>query len=243
MSEALSREDNPWRKLPKQPPYVLMSDDVAFVRHHNRIASPKHRIQENSLPEPFIGNPNSAKLVLLNLNPGHDGSVETDHGRPEIKDAIFDNLYQRHTEYPFYAFNPAFGKTTEFEQTGVAKYWRERTIRLQEATGLADAAFAKKIFVIEWFPYPSENWFCTAEKYEKTRNSLCPSQDYNFQLALSFVADPRVIVLGMRSKRYWVAVDERFERVPFLNSCQNTRLTPRNMEPGLFDKIVKLMTG
>ena len=208
---------------------MLTSDDVAFVRHHNRLASPKHRIQENSLPEPFIGNPNSAKLVLLNLNPGHDGSVETDHGRPEIKDAIFDNLYQRHAEYPFYAFNPAFGKTTEFEQTGVAKYWRERTIRLQEATGLADAAFAKKMFVIEWFPYPSENWFCTAEKYEKTRNSLCPSQDYNFQLALSFVDDPRAIVLGMRSKRYWVEHGTGFIRQDCQTDDGVARLLPEHL--------------
>jgi len=240
MSEAFSRENNPWRMLSKQPPYVLESD-FGFVRQHNKLVSPKYSIQENSLPEPFIGNPKSAKLILLNLNPGHKDRVKADHGRPEIKEAIFRNLLQEHSEYPFYAFNPAFGKTAEFEQTGVAEWWRKRTRRLQEATGLADPTFAKKIFVIEWFPYPSENWFYTAKKFAETRKPLCPSQNHSFQLARAFLSDQRVIDLGMRSKDYWVAVDKRFERVTFLNSHRNTCITPGNMEPGLFDKIVRLM--
>jgi hypothetical protein len=91
---------------------------------------------------------------------------------------------------------------------------------------LSKCNLCEKILVIEWFPYASETWFYTAEKYEKARNSLCPSQDYRFQLALSFVDDPQVIVLGMRSKRYWVAVDKRFERIPFLNSCQKHSYHP-----------------
>ncbi len=45
----------------------------------------------NVLPEPFIGDPESAKVVLLNLNPGYDSTVAGDHRRPEIKDAIFRN--------------------------------------------------------------------------------------------------------------------------------------------------------
>ena len=242
MSEAFSRGDNPWRCLPEHPRYVLTADEE-FVQRHNRHAPPKHTIQVNALPEPFIGDPNSAKLVLLNLNPGYKPSVDAHHGRPEIKEAIFRNLRQEQEQekYPFYAFSPTFGKTAEFEQTGVAKWWRKRTHRLQEATGLANAAFAKKIFVIEWFPYPSENWFYTAKKFAATGKPLCPSQAYSFQLARSFLGDDRVVVLGMRSKDYWVIVDKRFEYVPFLNSPQNTCITPGNMERGLFDKIVKLM--
>jgi hypothetical protein len=233
--------DNPWVGLAESKQRHVLESDEDFVQRHNSSARPKYRIQTSSLPEPFIGDPKSAKLILLGLNPGHDGSVGADHGRPEIKDAIFNNLHQRNCDYPFYAFNRVFGKTAGFEQTGVAKWWRKHTHRLQEATGLEDMDFAKKIFVIEWFAYPSENWFFSADKFEKTRTPLCPSQRYNFNLALSFLDDPSVIVLGMRARRYWVAVDRRFERVPFLNSHQNTCITPGNMEPGLFDKIVRMM--
>ena len=233
---------SPWLGLAQLGPRYVLASDEEFVRRHNSDAHPKYRIQTNSLPEPFIGNPNSAKLVLLSLNPGHDASVETDHARREIRDAILDNLHQNYGEYPFYAFNPAFGKSAEFEQTGVAKWWRKHTHRLQEATGLGDAPFAKKLFVIEWFPYPSERWFYSAEKFERARTPLCPSQTYSFQLAVSFLGDPAVILLGMRSKDYWVAVDKRFECVPFLNSHQNTCITPGNMQPGLFKEIVKRMT-
>jgi hypothetical protein len=242
MSESFSRDDNPWGCLREQPRYVLESDEE-FVQRHNRRALPKYMIQAHALPEPFIGDVNSAKLVLLNLNPWYKPSVDVHHARPEIKDAIFDNLCQKKDrEYPFYAFNPAFGETAMFKQTGVAEYWRDHTRRLQEATGLADIAFAKKLFVIEWFPYPSENWFYTAKKFAMTREPLCPSQTYSFQLAVSFLGDPSVILLGMRSKDYWVAIDKRFECVPFLNSHQNTCITPGNMQPGLFKEIVKRMT-
>ena len=148
---------------------------------------------------------------------------------------IFDNLRQNQREYPFYAFNPVFC------DTGVAKYWRERTRRLQDATRLDDRTFAKRILVIEWFPYPSERRFYGPDKFEQSRELLCPSQQYSFQLVCSFLTDTRVKVLGMRSKRYWVAVDKRFEKVPFLNSCQNTRITPGNMSSGLFDEIVEIM--
>jgi hypothetical protein len=40
--------------------------------------------------EPFIGDPNTATVVLLNLNPGHCAADEPDHRRPAIKKSIFE---------------------------------------------------------------------------------------------------------------------------------------------------------
>jgi hypothetical protein len=102
---------NPWLSLdPSAPPYVL-DMDRRFAEPHNAKERPEHRLMLNSIPEPFIGDPKTARLVLLSLNPGHCAADEPDHARPAIKEAIFRNLRQEPQEFPFYAFDPAFHGT------------------------------------------------------------------------------------------------------------------------------------
>jgi hypothetical protein len=137
----------------------------------------------NAIPEPFIGNPETAKVVLLNLNPGHDDTVERHHSCPEIKDAIFRNLRQEPSDYPFYAFDPAF------RGTGVANYWCQYTRALQEEADLDDHEFARRLLVIEWFPYSSANGGLSWRR-------VCESQKYSFQFAKEMLAKADVQVIG-----------------------------------------------
>src|SRR4051812_49253368 len=109
---------NPWLGLdPDCPPYIVETDR-SYIEGHNAEARPEHRLMLNSIPEPFIGDPKTARLVLLSLNPGHRATDESDHRCPAIKKAILRNLRQEQQEYPFYAFNP------DFRDTGVEVYWR-----------------------------------------------------------------------------------------------------------------------
>lgn len=64
--------DNPWASIPDYAPFVLDAD-AALIASFNASASEDHRIRLDVPPEPFLGNL-EANVVLLNLNPGYDGS-------------------------------------------------------------------------------------------------------------------------------------------------------------------------
>jgi hypothetical protein len=83
---------NPWSELPAQSPYVL-DRDLASIDKYNTLRNNDEKIIVESLPEPFIGNPQSARVVLLNLNPGHS---EDDAKAHSDKDGAFDRSMQHH---------------------------------------------------------------------------------------------------------------------------------------------------
>jgi len=216
---------NPWLELNSSgPPYVL-EIDREYVRRHNERSPPEHQLMVNAIPEPFIRDPGTAKVVLLNLNPGYDATVERNHSRPEIRDAIFRNLHGESRAYPFYAFDPAF------RGTGVADYWRKYTRQVQKEAGLDDRTFARRLLVIEWFPYPSTS-------SGLPRRLLCGSQKYSFQLAKEMLAKKGVQVIGTRAQNYWLQADPEFGRVPFLKNPQRPWITRGNMDSSVFDRVV-----
>lgn len=224
---------NPWLDLDRNPSggsYILEMDR-AFIRQYNEKCAgrPEKTIMVKSIPEPFIGCAESARLVLLNLNPGHSKHDEEQHRGLELKEAIFRNLRGECQEYPFYPLNPAFA------QTGVGKWWCDRTDKLRKASGLTAPQFSKKLLVIEWFPYHSTK--CGLG--EKT--DCGGSQRFSHQLAKQMLNKAGVLVLGMKAKNRWVNVDPSFQQVPFLNSLQNASITRGNMKPGLFDSIVNAL--
>jgi hypothetical protein len=225
---------NPWLDLDRNlagGSYILEIDRDFIKRNNDRYASsPEKKIMVTSIPEPFIGCPESARLVLLSLNPGHSEDDEEQHRGVELKEATFRNLRREPQEYPFYPLNPAFA------ETGVGRWWRDHIDKLQKETGLNAPTFAKKLLVIEWFPYHSI-------KCGLGTKPVCGgSQKYSHQLAKQMMLKKEgVVVLGMRAKNHWVNVDPEFEDVPFLNSRQNACITRGNTKPGLFDSILKAL--
>lgn len=64
--------NNPWIELPETPPYIL--------RQYRESTSWRiDAFNGNSIPEPFIGNPATASLILLNLNPSDDPQDPATH--------------------------------------------------------------------------------------------------------------------------------------------------------------------
>jgi hypothetical protein len=217
---------NPWCELnASAPPFILEIDSEYVKRHNNKYAGSERELMVKSIPEPFIGNPNTAKVVLLNLNPGHSQNDEADHRRPDIKNAIFANLRHEGQEYPFYALNPAF------KETGVAEYWRQYTRELQAESGLDDQTFSKRLLVIEWFPYHSA-------KAGLRPGVLCDSQLYSFELAKQMLRKDGVQVVGTRSRHYWVEAGRELNRVLFLKNRQRPWITRRNMDRGVFESML-----
>lgn len=225
MKDGLRPIQNPWLKLlPSDGSYIL-EEDRESVSKFNQVAGTRKKINVESVPEPFIGNPKSATVVLLSLNPGDADADWESHHDGEFRKAMFNNLHQKSQEYPFYPLNPAFA------WTGAGKWWRPRTHELQLESGLDYATLAKKLLVIEWFPYHSK-------KSGLGKTPICESQKYSFQLAKEML-DTRLVVL-MRARKQWLKVDQRSGR----NSLRNPQcgyITRGNTEGDLFDRIVRAL--
>jgi hypothetical protein len=222
--------DNPWLELqPSEDSFVLQMDRECIQKHNEQSRSEKTKFMVRSIPEPFIGDPNSATVILLGKNPGHRSKDEEDHLDKDFKKAIFDNLHHKAQEYPFYPLNP------EFLKTGAGEWWRKHTRELREEPGNIDeATLARRLMVIEWFPYHSIRL--------SPPKTQCRSQQYSFELAKQ-ILDRKLLIVGMRGRKEWMKVDDRFGEIPFLNSPQNVSLTRGNTHGDLFNQIVKALKG
>lgn len=222
---------NPWLELPREPRYVLPCDCSGIASLNQRIAA-KGRgsaINDQSIPEPFIGNPRLATVILLSLNPGDSAEDPNTHRNRQFREALVRNLHHQRQDYPFYALNPAFA------WTGCGKWWRKHLRELLDNDRLEPATVGRRLCVIEWFPYHSLN------AKALPRRPVCPSQDYSFELAKQALEDKQLVV-GMRARKRWTEVDERFASIPYMNSPQNPVVSIRNAGESLFWQIVEALT-
>jgi hypothetical protein len=219
--------ENPWRNFDRKSKSMILSVDREAIEHYNSEKRSKAtRVVKGSIPSPFIGSPSSARLVLLNLNPGHRGSDLEDQKKPNFRKAIVLTLKHELKDYPFYPLNP------KFRHTEAGKWWTKKLDRLREASELNDAILSRMIMVIEWFPYHST-------KCGLPEKPICKSQEYSFYLAKKMFHKPGVITVGMRAMKRWRSADPEFEKVRFLRSNQNPCISRGNMDGRLFDRIIK----
>ena len=85
------RMENPWLQLQPDGPYVLEIDRASIETYHEK-RKPDRRVDPSLIPQPFIGNPWSAKLVLWNLSPGLAEGDAGAHARQDFKEAMLRNL-------------------------------------------------------------------------------------------------------------------------------------------------------
>ncbi len=217
---------NPWLNLPSKSDYILEIDRKDVLRYNGSRHKEDRKIILKTIPEPFIGNPRLAKVVLLNLNPGYSKEDLATHRDDEFKEAIFHNLHHERQRFPFYPLNP------KFEWTGAGKWWLPRTCELLKA-GLDLETIAEGLLVIEWFPYHST-------RAELPIEPFCCSQEYSFSLAKKMLEDGRLVV-GMRSKRRWARVCEKLGRVPYLKNPRCGHISRKNAGEELLAKIVRAL--
>jgi hypothetical protein len=221
--------DNPWLTLdPLGSSYILGVDRAEIEGHNERMRDSTRRVIVKSIPEPFIGSPESARVVLLGLNPGHsEDDQETYRGNTEFRNTMFRNLRHESQPYPFYPLNPTF------RRTGAGRWWYARTRQLREESGIGDQAVSDKLMVIEWFPYHSRSFTLRWER--------CGSQAYSFQLAKEMLEKGRLVVL-MRARKLWTEVDSRFGDVQSLKNPQCGFIS-RGNTGGWFNQILEALTS
>lgn len=214
--------DNPWLNLPATAPYVL-TIDREHIDKHNHACRTDTQIITGSFPQPFIGDPARARVVLLALNPGHSDLDEQDHqANEDFRHDMRLNLRHELGEHPFYPLNP------KFLRTGAGKWWMTATKALQEA-GISIPTLAERLMVIEWLPYHSLR-FAMPKK-------LLPSQEYSFNLAKQMMGNNKLIV-RMRSRKQWTGVHPDFERMSALSNPRCAHISRGNTKEDLFDRIL-----
>ena len=221
---------NPWLNLPAQPPFVLPGDGGSLTALSRKIAavgSNDCAINLDSLPEPFIGNPETATVLLLNLNPGDDPDDARAHADPAFREALIRNLRHGAQEYPFYPLNPAL------RWTACGTWWTKHVRELLEHRLLDRLRVAQRLCVVEWFPYHSKRGRMLPD------NLVCQSQQYCFEIVRKAIGSK--LIVGMRSRQKWAYVDARLASVPYLRNFQAPYISVGNTGHPLFGQIVEAL--
>jgi hypothetical protein len=218
--------ENPWLDLPDQNPYVLELDKPSIARYSSRFVG-DGSINTESIPEPFIGNPGTATVLLLNLNPGDSPDDVKIHQHPAFRKAMFTNLRHAEQEYPFYALDP------ELDWSPCAVWWNKALGNLLREKGLDRTTISQRLCVIEWFPYHSRRG------RHLPLTQVCPSQSYSFDLAQQSLGGKLIIL--MRSLRRWANVDPRFAQIPHLNNPMCSVISRNNTPEGVYDQVVEAL--
>ena len=214
--------NNPWKNLVKTNGEYIADCDKEFIPCFKKKLQGDYALKLNVTPGPFTGDLKNAKVYLLNLNPGYENNdikFTKLYGKDLIK-----NLSQKFDKYPFFDLNPLY------KGTGGYSYWNNKLSHFIEDVGLETTA--KKVSVIEYFPYHSY-------KYKKV-NCILPSQEYSFSVIRKAMADKKIIIL-MRSVRIWyeaIPELEKYKNKYILNSPQNVKVSPKNLGSGDYKKII-----
>jgi hypothetical protein len=219
------RIQNPWTDIQRDGRFVLEIDREDVEHYNEKKLKPHHKVDTSLIPEPFIGNPKSAKLVLLSLNPGlEEGDAEA-HARPDFRAAMIGNLHHELKDDAFYPLNP------QFKDTPCADWWLKKTRQLVEECGREKVA--RGLFVIEWFPYHSK-------KSGLPKKFVCESQRYSCQLAKEMLGKGALMVL-LRSRDHWAVCGEGLSKLPLPRSRQNPAISAANFGDDIFQQMCEAL--
>ena len=217
---------NPWLLLPNQPTYWREIDYKSIVNFNNLYNGTQYEIIGHILPEPFVGSPD-AVIILLNLNPGFAGNqahLET-MGNPNfVNDSLLNLSHQINNFFLLHHHGPG------------QDWWTRKFKYIIQNFGLNKT---DNFMCIEWFPYSSEKFHSNYWR----RNSL-PSQAYSFDLVRKFMKEGRLIVM-MRSENLWIETIpqlQNYQNLIILNNPQNPSISPGNMSPPDWQKILNIIT-
>jgi hypothetical protein len=189
---------NPWLSLGTSPPFVADIDRAILDAEHVE----RYQLRCDVLPHAWIGNPATARGLILQLNPGFAETDVTEEATiPAYREIVRESLHL--------GDGAGFWVLDErLRETGASGWWRRRLRALVEAVG--EDAVRRHLAVIEYFPYHSIGYH---------RPPRLPSQDFAFSLVTRAAAAGAVVVV-MRQWESWCAA------VPELISYERTFRNP-----------------
>jgi len=208
--------ENPWRVLPEQPPYILPADREVLRSSGKDPA----QLRLNLLPMPFLGDPRTASVVLLALNPGY-------HPRDDVD--ILDSTYRDLAKQSL-LLGPSslWCLDGRIRGTPAHRWWSTHLSRLIIDCGLQKVRQA--IACVQWFPYHSATF--------RHLGRTLPSQEYGFRLVMQAVNRNGLIVI-LRSKRLWLQAVPQIDVAHFLQLRvpRSAFLSPANLPPGGYELV------
>jgi hypothetical protein len=212
--------NNPWHRLPDNPPFVL-PEDMAKVLAFNATAHENHVLHLDLIPEPFVGN-SEAPVVLLGNNPGFKNPEAMAHKfKPAFANRMRNNLWHQLPDaFPFLYFDP---DATIFPSH--VDWWKRKLKCVLADFGNDDNAMsilARSIFAVEFFPYASHRFRHGWLKL--------PSQEYSFSLVRTAIKQDAVIVLTRGERRWLRRIPElaEYQRLVRLKEVQKAPISPNN---------------
>lgn len=200
---------NPWIDLPAEQPYVLQADHASVMTFNQRV-QPKHQLDLNLIPQPFMGN-RQARLVVLGQNPNLTGG----HPDGPVANAIRANLDSDTHGHRI----PGF--LAEFEHTPNSTWWR-KCFKVPLASGFSPQKLARCVLAIEFHGYHSREWRLARDPF--------PSQRFSFWLVEEAMKRGATIVI-MRNRRNWQSVVpdlNTYERIVTIKNPRSATISPRN---------------
>jgi hypothetical protein len=218
---------NPWQDLPRKPLYVL-EVDRPHVEAFNRRVGPRYQLDLRLMPVPFMGN-RTAPLLVLGLNPSFQpDSLRLERGRPRLAKALRDNLGSDRRARVHISL------TSEFEDTGGGRWWRDCLRALID--GRDPNELAPKVLAVDFHGYRSKGW--------QAIPFTLPSQLYGFHLVESAI-DRGATIVVTRGARHWEVAVPRLYDYRFLvrtNTARIARISPGNCGEEGFAAVRKALT-
>lgn len=212
---------NPWSDLPEVPPIVAAVDRPYLTDVDVARADLKLHLE----PVPFLGDPRTAKVVVLGLNPGWVPATDIDERGEYAAQNRLNLTFRSRTS--FFSLDPALASTPGY------RWWTSRWRLVAQIVG--PQRLRDGLACVEWFPYHSATF--------RRLSTTLPSQLFGFALVRHAIRRGACIVV-MRSRRLWQ------ESVPELNACDPIELrvprsafvTPSNVGEHGFQRVCDALT-
>ncbi len=223
--------ENPWTRVGAR--YALPEDEW-YVRRYNLKAKPPQQAQLQVPPQPYIGNPLKARVVLLGKNPIYSPADDDDLAR------ISELETEKMRGLTFESENSFFSLDPRFEGTNSYKVWNDALADLFSACesehGVDRATVLSRLAVVQWHPYYSQRAF----DFKDLEEPLL-SQAFNLALIREAIKPKRLFVIqyGASNEKAWRAkLPELPKDSVTTNSPQSSLLSRGNLSPEYFARIV-----
>jgi hypothetical protein len=207
---------NPWLDLPSSRDFVLEKDLCVLRKkeYYNKISE----LHLEEPPGPFIGNPRTASVVLLSLNPGY----VIDNLHPESKRFVIEAWVQAAKLPEDANFFPI---DLSYLRTSKSCWWADRLEHL--LTVVDREVVMKNLACIELFPYPTAD-------FEKLRRKVppLPSRDFSFALVKAAIRRGALMII-MRGYNLWLSSVGELDSPNVIRLANPRRpdITPPRLKP------------
>ena len=234
------RRENPWRHLAARDPYVLREDWGAVEAYNQgnrtgrsqqlRPVVPSEQVRLEIPPTPFVGAPDTARVVLLTVSPFWDEEKLTEYeSDSEYAKQIWRNLTFENKEFPFCFLNPDFAGTSAYRWWSA--YLKDLIEACDEKTeGRGLEAVGRGVFAVSFFPYHVNNF--------KGGITGLRCQKFAQNLVSNFRTEGVPIVITSGAPEWTAALPKLKEYASKTRNSQKATISRANLPADVFETIV-----